>query len=112
MDIATTQQADSVVLTLHGACTGETDAAALATALKAAKKAAPPCIWLNCQHLTHIDYRAMRLLLQQLTQLETAGIALRLCGLQPAVYERFENTGFASLLALEPVGAYKRPAPR
>jgi len=109
MDFYKLMKSDQFLLRLRGACLGEDNVKTLTSLLLEAAQCGARCVWLDCRQLTQMDYRGLRALLQFLPQFEAMGTTLLLCGLQPAVQERLDASGLASLLTLLPAEAYNGP---
>jgi anti-anti-sigma factor len=111
MDILKLSQPNVFVVSLRGKCEGEQGAKQLIDLLSEATQKRVSHLWLLCQELTHIDFRAQQALLRNLIFLQDAHIKLTLCGLQPSVQQQFESTGLNTLISLLPADAYKGPQP-
>lgn len=109
MDFDKLMKSDQYLLRLRGACLGDDNVRQLTSLLVEAAQCGARRVWLDCRHLTHMDYRGLRVLLQFLPQFEATGTTLLLCGLQPAVQERLDASGLTSLLTLLPAEAYSGP---
>ncbi|OUJ75837.1 STAS domain-containing protein [Hymenobacter crusticola] len=109
MDFDKLVKSDQFLLRLRGACLGDENVSKLASLLLEAAQCGAHRVWLDCRQLTHMDYRGLRVLLQFLPQFDAMGTKLLLCGLQPAVQERLDSSGLASLLTLLPAEAYSGP---
>lgn len=111
MDILKLSQPNVFVVSLRGRCEGEQCANQLVDLLREATQKRANHLWVLCQELTHIDFRAQQALLRNLPFLQHARIKLMLCGLQPAVQRQFEASGLNTLISLLPSEAYKGPRP-
>ncbi|GGE99674.1 STAS domain-containing protein [Hymenobacter cavernae] len=109
MDFDKVVKSDQFLLRLRGACLGDENVRQLTNLLLEAAQCGARRVWLDCRYLTQMDYRGLRVLLQLLPQFEAMGTTLLLCGLQPAVQERLDSSGLASLLTLLPAEAYNGP---
>ncbi|MCC2547306.1 STAS domain-containing protein [Hymenobacter sp. BT175] len=111
MDIFKSSQSNQCVISLHGKCAGDQDAAQLGEALTEAASYGVPTAWVHCQHLAQIDYKGLQVLLKHIPRLEAAGTTLVVCGLQPKVQESFESTGMTGVVTVLPANAYTGPLP-
>jgi anti-anti-sigma factor len=109
MDFDKLVKSDQFLVQLRGTCSGDDNITKLTNLLVEAVQCGAARVWLDCRQLTQIDYRGLRVLLQFLPQFEARGTTLLLCGLQPAVQERLDASGLASLLTLLPAEAYNGP---
>ncbi|UOQ53605.1 STAS domain-containing protein [Hymenobacter cellulosivorans] len=111
MDILKLSQPNAFVVSLRGKCEGEQGAKQLVDLLREATQKQAGTLWLLCQELTSVDFRAQQTLLRHLPFLQDARVKLTLCGLQPAVQRQFEASGLSTLISLLPAEAYKGPRP-
>ncbi|MCB2406801.1 STAS domain-containing protein [Hymenobacter lucidus] len=111
LDIFKLSQPTVFVVSLRGNCEGEQGAQQLINLLREALQKRVTQLWILCQELTQLDFRAQQTLLRYLPFLQQAGVKLTLCGLQPQLRQQLESTGLATLISLQPAEAYNGPQP-
>jgi anti-anti-sigma regulatory factor len=97
-------------LSLRGSCQGTSAAQQLENAVDELVAAGQPFIWVDCRHLTSLNWQGQRAVFNANQRARLAGRTLYWCGLEPAVLTQLTTNGLYLLLSLMPAEGYRGPA--
>jgi anti-anti-sigma regulatory factor len=108
--VYTSRQHGKAGLSLRGSCHGASAARELEQAVAELVATGAPFIWVDCRHLTFLNWHGQRAIFNAHQHGRVSGSVLHWCGISPAVLGQLASTGLHLLLSVLPAASYQGPA--